>query len=204
MVKVKICGITSVEIALTATNAGADALGFVFAPSRRQLTPERARQIIQELPPLVTKVGVFVNEPVELVNEIAQYCGLDVVQLHGQESPEYCQQMGRAVIKGISVRDSDSLAVLSAYQVQGFLLDTYHPDQRGGTGTTFDWSLMLEAQSNRPMILAGGLTPENVAQAVKLVQPYGVDVSSGVETNGIKDPFKIEAFIKGAKGECIC
>lgn len=204
MVRVKICGITSVEIALTAINAGADALGFVFAPSRRQITPDQARQIIKELPPLVTKVGVFVNESLELVNEIAHFCGLDVVQLHGQETPNYCRQMERTVIKGIAVRGSESLTVLGEYQVQGFLLDTYHPEQRGGTGQTFDWSLLTRAEIPRPMILAGGLRPDNVGNAVRILRPYGVDVSSGVETDGIKDPVKIVEFVRNAKGECIC
>lgn len=200
MVKVKICGITDADTALQVAEAGADALGLVFAPSRRQVTPEQAKEIISQLPPFITKVGVFVNESVEQVNEIASFCGLDVVQLHGQESPDYCRQIVRPVVKSISVKNADSLVAINTYQVQAFLFDTFHPEQAGGTGQAFDWSLTTMAQTKAPIILAGGLNPQNVREAIETARPYGVDVSSGVETDGVKDLQKIAAFISQAKG----
>lgn len=195
MTRVKICGITGHDYAQGAVEAGADALGFVFAESRRRITPEVAREIIRNLPPLVTKVGVFVDEKLATVCQIADYCGLDVVQLHGSESPQYCREVNRPVLKAVRVATASDLELMAGYQVQGFLLDTFVPGQQGGTGQTFPWHLAKEAGKYGPIIVAGGLNPENVQQALAEAEPYGVDVSSGVETNGLKDLTKIQNFI---------
>lgn len=195
MARVKICGITGADIALGAVEAGADALGFVFAESRRRLTPEAAREIIRKLPPFVTTVGVFVNEDLATVCRIADYCGLDLVQLHGSESPEYCREVNRPVLKAIRVAGAGDLEQMARYQVRGFLLDTFIPGQPGGTGQTFPWHLAREAGKYGNIIVAGGLNPDNVHQALTEAEPYGVDVSSGVETDGVKDLAKIREFI---------
>jgi phosphoribosylanthranilate isomerase len=183
VVKVKICGITNLEDALVAVEAGADALGFVFFQgSSRYISPENAAAIICRLPPFVQTVGLFVNEKSAIVNAIADQCGVDIVQLHGEESPEYCQAITRRVIKAFRVKDASSLETLSDYRVAGWLLDTWSPVAHGGTGTTFNWDIAAHAAASRPIILAGGLTPENVAEAAVTVRPYAVDVSSGVES----------------------
>lgn len=195
MARVKICGITSPDIALGAVEAGADALGFVFAESRRRLAPEAAREIIRKLPPFVTTVGVFVNEDLSTVGQVADYCGLDVVQLHGSESPDYCREVKRPVLKAIRVAVAGDLEQMAQYQVRGFLLDTFIPGQPGGTGQTFPWHLAREAAKYGHIIVAGGLNPDNVHQALTEAEPYGVDVSSGVETDGAKDLAKIQKFI---------
>lgn len=199
MVRVKICGITDSYIAGEAVKAGADALGFVFAESRRRVDPETARQICLALPPFINKVGVFVNSPAGVVRQIVDYCGLDYAQLHGDESPEYCGDLHRRVIKGVRVWDAASLAEIAVYPVAAVLLDTLVPGQPGGTGHSFDWRLVRDLPGGLPLILAGGLTPGNVRQAVRLVRPHAVDVSSGVETEGKKDPEKIRLFIRRAK-----
>lgn len=199
MVRVKICGITDSFIAGAAVKAGADALGFVFAESPRRVDPETARRICLSLPPFVARVGVFVNSPPGVVREIVDYCGLDYAQLHGDETPEYCGNLRRRVIKAFKVRDAASLAKIREYPVAGVLLDALVPGQDGGTGRAFDWSLARDLPDVPPLVLAGGLTPENVGQAVRLVRPYAVDVSSGVETEGKKDPEKIRLFIRRAK-----
>lgn len=214
-VRVKICGITDMETATAAVAAGADALGFVFAESRRKVAPEAAREIILGLPPFVSAVGVFVDAPLELVREVADYCRLDAVQLHGMESPEYCTQLGLKVIKAFGVRPKEApssgtaagalvsesdLELIDTYRsVSAVLLDTAVPGLAGGTGRTFDWGLLNGKRFKIPLILAGGLTPENVTSAVRTVRPYAVDVSSGVETDGRKDAAKIKAFIKQVK-----
>jgi phosphoribosylanthranilate isomerase len=202
MVKVKICGITNVEDALHAVQAGADALGFVFyEPSPRDVSPEQAASIIKALPPFVQAVGLFVNAEVDFVNAIAEQCRLDLVQLHGDESPEYCDRIARRVIKAFRVKEIASLDSVRNYRVAGILLDAYSPKAFGGTGLTFNWEIALAAKTNGPVILAGGLTPDNVHQAVERVDPYGVDVSGGVEVvPGRKDPEKVKEFIRRAKG----
>ena len=183
MVKVKICGITNLEDALVAVEAGADALGFVFFQgSSRYISPENAAAIICRLPPFVQMVGLFVNEKSAIVNAIADQCGVDIVQLHGEESPEYCQAITRRVIKAFRVKDAATLDTMADYRVAGWLLDTWSPVAHGGTGTTFNWDIAAHAAASRPIILAGGLTPENVAEAAVTVRPYAVDVSSGVES----------------------
>ena len=183
MVRVKICGITNREDALHAAAGGADALGFVFYDkSPRFVTPERARAIIEALPPLVTCVGLFVNEAPEKVRATAEQCGLDVIQLHGDEDPVACHYPPYRVIKALRVRDAHSLADHAAFQVPALLLDAWVPESYGGTGQLGNWELAKSVARERPVILAGGLTPENVADAVRQVRPYGVDVSSGVES----------------------
>ena len=200
MVRIKICGITNLEDALLAADLGADALGFIFyPPSPRSVEQDAARAIIAQLPPLVTTVGVFVDEDAATVKELAARVGLDWLQLHGQETPEYCRSLGRRAIKAFRIRDVNSLAGLAAYQgvVQALLLDTYKKGQVGGTGETFNWDLAREAKKYGPIILAGGLTAANVAQAIAFVQPQAVDLASGVEAApGKKDPEKLRAFFK--------
>lgn len=202
MIRVKICGITSLEDALMAVEAGADALGFVFhEQSPRHVTLEDATGIIAGLPPFVQTVGLFVNRPVEFVNETAARCRLDLVQLHGDEPPEFCDAVERRVIKAFRVKDITSLDPIRHYRVAAHLLDAYSPTAYGGTGLTFNWDIAKAAKEFGPVILAGGLTPDNVREAVEAVQPYAVDVSGGVESSpGKKDAAKIREFIQRAKG----
>lgn len=196
MVRVKICGIKRLEDALAAVAAGADAIGLNFwRPGRRYVPPETARVIARALPPFVATVGVFADEEAETIRAIAELCGLDALQLHGSESPAFCRQFDRPVIKGVKVRGPQSVEGLARYGVAAFLLDTHVPGEMGGTGQRFDWPLAVRAKEAGPVILSGGLTPENVGEAIQAVAPYAVDVASGVETDGQKDPAKIRAFI---------
>ena len=181
--------------AVVAAAAGADAIGLFSAPTRRQVTVEQARRIVFALPPFVTKVGVFVDDDPARVREIADAVHLDAVQLHGVESPEYAAALGLPVIKAIRMRDRSSVETMRGYRVFAFLLDSFEPDLAGGTGKAFNWDLAAGLQASAPLILAGGLTAENVQPALQAVRPYGVDVSSGVETDGGKDPGKIREFI---------
>lgn len=201
MTKVKICGITSVDDALLAVDAGADALGFVFfEKSPRHVTPDVAAGIIAKLPPLVQVVGLFVNADPDVVNRTADHCGLDIIQLHGEESPEFCRLVRRRVMKAFRVRGPESLVPLPEFHVAAYLLDAYSPNAYGGTGEVFDWECAIAAKVHGPIVLAGGLTPDNVAAAVTQVRPYAVDVSSGVEAApGKKDPDKVRRFIQLAK-----
>jgi phosphoribosylanthranilate isomerase len=191
-----------VEDALQAVEAGADALGFVFhEKSPRSVFPEQAAMIVRALPPFVQAVGLFVNAEIDFVNATAERCRLDIVQLHGEESPDYCGLMVRRVIKAFRVKDVTSLDLMCNYRVAGYLLDAWSPTAYGGTGTTFNWEIAKLAGKIGPIILAGGLTPRNVRTAVEAVDPYGVDVSSGVESApGKKDPEKVQEFIRRAKG----
>lgn len=200
-VKVKVCGTTRLKDAQLAVECGADAIGFIFyKKSPRCVTVKTAKEICSKLPPFVHRVGVFVNETADTINRIAERCGLDAVQLHGDESPAFCKKIKRRVIKAVRVKDSGSLKGLSWYPVEGYLLDTYKEDQWGGTGKVFDWELAVRAKNYGPVILAGGLNARNVKAAVKKVQPYGVDVSSGVEQSpGKKDPKKVKAFLKAVR-----
>jgi len=201
-VVVKICGITNLEDALAAVGFGADALGFVFhETSPRSVSIENAARISQKLPPHIVKVGVFVDAPEETVLRAIAACGLNVLQFHGGESPEYCCQFGLMSVKAFRMRDAASLEELPRYPTDAWLLDSYVEDKPGGTGKKFNWELAREAQRlGRPIFLAGGLTHENVADAVRLVKPYAVDVSSGVEASpGKKDLKKLKAFIEAAK-----
>jgi phosphoribosylanthranilate isomerase len=196
VVRVKICGIRRLAGAMAAVDAGADAIGLNFwRPGRRYVPPEVAWQIARALPPFVCKVGVFVDEEPDLVRKIADQVGLDALQLHGAETPEICAGFDLPVIKGIRVRGPESVADLARYRVAGFLLDAHVPGQAGGTGRTFDWSLADRAREAGPIILSGGLTADNVEDAIRRGRPYAVDVASGVETDGEKDPGKIRAFI---------
>jgi phosphoribosylanthranilate isomerase len=198
MVRIKICGITNLEDALLAAALGADALGFIFyTKSPRRINLEAARAIIAQLPPFVVSVGVFVDEAAAVVQDLAARVGLDWVQLHGQESPDYCRSLGRRVIKSFRIKDESSLHALEPFQgsAQAFLLDTYKKGQVGGTGEIFDWELAKQAQAYGPVILAGGLTPENVARALRVAQPQAVDTASGIEAApGKKDPEKLRKF----------
>jgi phosphoribosylanthranilate isomerase len=200
-VKVKVCGTTRLKDALLAVECGADAIGFIFyKKSPRCVSVTTAKEICSNLPPFIHRVGVFVNETADTINRIAERCGLDAVQLHGDESPAFCKKIKRRVIKVVRVKDVASLKEMSRYAVDGFLLDTFKEDQWGGTGKVFDWELAARAKKYSPVILAGGLNPRNVKAAIKKVQPYGVDVSSGVEQSpGKKDPKKMKAFIKAVR-----
>lgn len=197
---VKICGITTPEIADTAVSAGADFLGFVFAKSKREIFIEQARKIIQTLPSHVKSVGVFVNKEVQEIEEIVQQTGLDFVQLHGEESAEVITKFSCPVIKSLP-GTQEGLNKTRQYDTASYLLvdSPPLPHAHGGNGVTFNWSILKENTFSDKLILAGGLTAENVADAIKQVNPVGVDVSSGVETDGKKDPDKIKAFIQAAK-----
>lgn len=197
MIKIKICGITNLDDALYAAEYGADALGFNFyKKSPRCIEPQKAAEIIAQLPPFIMPVGVFVNEREDKIRELQHLTCIQAVQLHGDESPEFCQRFGGRVIKAFQVKDRESLKAMAHYRVGAFLLDAYKDGIRGGTGMAFDWHLAVVAKTFGKIILAGGLTPENVAEAVKLVQPYGVDVAGGVEKEkGVKDQAKVKKFI---------
>ena len=201
-VRSKICGITRIEDALVAAEAGADAIGFVFyAKSPRAVDVRQARAIIAELPPFVTTVGLFVNASRCELNEILEVVPLDLLQFHGDETPADCEGYHKPWIKALRVRPGDDLeAACRLYSgARGILLDTYVAGVPGGTGEAFDWSL-VPARLSKPIILAGGLSADNVGQAIAQVKPYAVDVSGGVEqAKGIKDAAKIEAFMRAVK-----
>jgi phosphoribosylanthranilate isomerase len=202
-VKVKICGITNISDAIAAVDFGADALGFVFFEgSPRYISPEAAATIINQLPPFTTTIGVFVDEKPEQVEKIIDLTRIDIVQFHGNEPPGVCD-VSRHSIKAIRVKSLESLDPLNNYKdrVSAFLLDTFTPDVLGGTGQIFNWDIAVYAKQFGRIILAGGLTPDNVVKAVKRVRPYGIDVSSGVESKkGKKDHKKMRLFIERAKG----
>ena len=203
--KVKICGITNVEDAEVAVRAGADALGFVmYRKSPRFVEPAVARAIVSGLPPFVLAIGVFVNEEAERVRGLIDECGFALAQLHGDESALYCQHLGRPTLKAIRLKDRGAFLALAEFHgranVRGLLIDAFSDQAYGGTGKTIDWALAQEAARSTPVILAGGLTPANVAEAISHVRPYGVDVSSGVEQSpGKKSPDKVKAFIEAAR-----
>jgi phosphoribosylanthranilate isomerase len=202
VIRVKICGIQDEAAALAAASSGADAIGLIFATSRRQIDLAQARRISAALPPFVTRVGVVVNEPMEGLRALIDGVRLDALQLHGDESPEYCEavrRLGVTVIKAIQVAGPLDPAKLRALPVSAILLDAYRPGQRGGIGEPFDWRLAAPMAAVMPVILSGGLTPDNVAGGIAAVRPYGVDASSGVETDGRKDPAKIRAFVAAAR-----
>jgi phosphoribosylanthranilate isomerase len=201
MVRIKLCGITDGDDALHAIDCGADALGFVFYDrSPRAITRNKARAIITQLPPLVTVVGLFVNEDPRTVREIADDCGLDVIQYHGDESPEMVRLAPRRAIRALRVRENEIFAEIDRYPASCLLLDAWVSGSFGGTGVLCNWEIAAAIAKKRPVILAGGLTPENVASAIQAVRPYGVDVSSGVEERpGHKDRKKVAAFIKAAQ-----
>ena len=202
--RIKICGITRVEDAAAAVRLGADALGFIFVPaSPRYIRPAAAAEIVKKLPPFVSKVGVFVNEDPNIAIEASRAAGVDVVQLHGDETPEYCAGFPMPVIKVFSVGADFDPSVMRRYAAAGYLLDTWDPKRRGGSGNTFDWSIAAKACGMYDtVILSGGLNPSNVRDAVEAVHPYAVDLNSGVEISpGVKDHDKIKAAVSAVKGE---
>ena len=211
MTRIKICGIREEVHALAAVEAGADFVGFVFAPTRRQVSPAKAREIVDTVKKsssAIKPVGVFVDTPASEVNKIADFCGLDWVQLSGNESWEYCRQIARPIIKAIRIGqqlreeiNAELTVGLKTLSPQRFitLLDSQVEGKYGGTGITFNWRLAQQVAKEFPVIIAGGLNPENVAQAIEIATPWGVDVSSGVETDGTKDIAKIKTFIEAVR-----
>lgn len=201
MTKIKICGITNLNDAFLALDLGADALGFVFyRHSKRYISSEDAYGIISELPPFVKTVGVFVNQSVEELKSMKREIGFDLFQLHGDEEPDYCRELGNSVIKAMRVKDNINQDDIDSFPVQAFLFDAYSTGDFGGTGTSFNWELLKGIALQKSVILSGGLTCENVAEAIDIVNPYAVDVSSGVEDYpGKKNPVKLKAFIKAVR-----
>lgn len=201
--KVKICGITDMETAKRACEYGADALGFVFAESKRKITPKRAEEIIQELPANVLKIGVFVNESVEVIQKIADECGLTHVQLHGDEDNYQIRRLNIPSIKSLGVTSESDMKNAQGYETDYILFDSPKEKFYGGNGKTFSWELLghMPKELRKKTILAGGLNALNIEEAIRTVRPYMVDVSSGVETEGKKDVEKIKQFIIKAK-EC--
>ncbi|MGM0839685.1 MAG: phosphoribosylanthranilate isomerase [Bacillota bacterium] len=199
MTKVKVCGIRRQEEALWALEAGADAIGFVFADSKRQIDVESAALISASLPSNVLKIGVFVNEAKEKMEEISRTVNLDYVQLHGDESVQFCNSLNLPFIKAISIKEKEDLDGIEFFGGEMILVDSGKGPHRGGNGTTFNWDYVDELNIPQQLILAGGLNLDNVREAITKVRPYMVDVSSGVETDGKKDRRKIESFIQEAK-----
>ncbi len=202
MVRVKICGITNLEDALLTAELGADAVGFIFYEgSPRGIDIKTAANIINALPPYLTRVGVFVNEESRIIDRTFEECKLDVVQLHGDETPEMVSKLGRNVIKTLRLESEEDLEKISGYKDCSFLLDTFDREKFGGTGRSFNWSWAKEAKRfHRPIILSGGLNAENVESAIEAAKPEAVDVSSGVEHEpGKKDPKKLARFIRAVR-----
>ena len=202
MTKVKICGLREPEHVVTAIQAGADAIGFVFAPSKRRVSIEQAQQLAQQIPEGVLKIGVFVNPTPAELKEAVERVPLDYVQYHGEETPAFIQEQGYPAIKALSVRGKEDVQAAATYQVDYYLFDAPGTDFKGGSGHTFDWTLLEEVGIPREkLILAGGLHADNSNEAIASVTPFMLDVSSGVETDGIKDHTKIQAFLQAVKGE---
>jgi phosphoribosylanthranilate isomerase len=201
MVKVKVCGITNLDDALECIKLGVDALGFIFAKSKRRVEKEVAKEIIDKLPPFITSVGVFVDEDKEKVLEIANLCGINVLQFHGNESIEYCKYFKDfKIIKSFLIKDKESLREVSNYKVSAYLFDTFKEGSLGGTGTTFNWEILKGFKFNCPFIISGGLNSENIESCLKILNPYAVDVCSGVEAYpGKKDRKKLREFLKSIK-----
>jgi len=196
--EIKICGITNREDAYAAVDSGVDALGFIFyKKSPRYISPEKAKDIIEELPPAVTKVGVFVNHDVSEVKTIFEFCRLNLLQLHGNESPDYCRDFPASLlIKAISPKPGDDLGILSHYPIKAFLVDSYDPERYGGTGKTSNWELAATLSTMLHLILSGGLQKENIIDAIAAVSPLAVDINSGVEVSpGKKNHHKIREIV---------
>ena len=203
MVRVKICGITNRQDARMSVEMGADAIGFIFAPSPRQITPEKAREIICGIPPFVQTVGVFVNERPDTVRRIMGFCGLDLIQFHGDESPEVCGDFMPHTIKAFRIRDRSVLQTIKPYygKIRAMLFDTYAKKTMGGTGKTFDWSTAVTGKVlGVPIILSGGLRPSNIVSAISKVNPFAVDVNSGIEElPGKKDHSLMEELMENIR-----
>ncbi len=201
MTKVKICGIKNLNDAIFAVDYGADAIGFVFAKSIRKISREKTRAIVRKLPPFVTTVGLFVNATVENMDATCRFCGLDAIQLHGDEPPNIINKLKDIkTIKAFRIQNEKNISPIKKYKPRAILLDGYSENQMGGTGISFDWKIVKKLKTSIPIIVAGGLTHLNVSQAIKIVKPYGVDVSSGVETKpGQKDKKLIKKFIDAVK-----
>jgi phosphoribosylanthranilate isomerase len=199
MIGVKVCGITNIGDAYVAAESGADALGFIFYPkSQRYVAPAKAKEIIQKLPCEIITVGVFVNQEIHAVKEIVSFCGLHLIQLHGDEPPEDCAQFPMSsLIKAVSCQTEKEIQELKNYPVAAILMDTREAGHYGGTGKNSDWSLAIKVKETHPLILAGGLNMENIREAIERVRPQAVDINSGVEISpGKKDPGKIREIIK--------
>lgn len=196
MTRIKICGITNIDDAHAAVDLGIDAVGFVFAPSPRQITPKQARQISKDILPFVCKVGVFVNESIDTINEIAEYCSLDMIQLHGYNTDINESLFARKIIRVFQVTDENVLGDIAKSKSKYFLLDTFDKNQAGGTGKCFNWEIARKAKEYGDIILAGGLNCENITEALNVVSPYAIDISSGVEKRpGKKDYNKMKLLI---------
>ena len=202
MTKVKICGIKTLSDAKFAVDYGADAIGFVFAESIRNVSKETARAIVRKLPPFVTTVGLFVNDTAENIEAICRFCGLDTIQLHGNERPSLLNKLKVfKTIKAFRIQNEKDIIPIRKYKPDAILLDGYSENKMGGTGTPFDWKIVKKLRTSIPVIVAGGLTHLNVSQAIRVVNPYAVDVSSGVESGpGKKDRTLIKKFIDAVKG----
>lgn len=204
MTEIKICGITNREDALFATACGVDALGFIFfLRSPRYISPENARPIISDLPPNIIKVGVFVNHDIEGVKRIQSFCGLDILQLHGDEPPDYCRRFPPSLlIKAVSPQKDDDLKTLGRYEVRAFLVDARDDQRYGGTGLTSAWDLAARIKTTNPLVLSGGLKEENIREAIAAVSPHAVDINSGIESApGKKDHRKLARIIKIIHGQ---
>lgn len=203
MTKIKICGITNKPDAIAAAELMPDMMGFVFYNgSKRYVMPKIMKDIANELPPYMVKVGVFVDETKERVSEIAQTCSLDMLQFHGDESPEYCARFKETykIIKAFRIKDKTSLKGINDYDVDFFMLDAYSEKSKGGTGEIFDWKIIENFEFLKPVILSGGLTPDNVRNAIEKLSPYGVDVSSGIEASpGKKDALLMKKFMENVR-----
>lgn len=203
MTRIKICGITNKVDAIKAAELGVDMLGFVFyEKSKRYVTPRTVCDIVNELPPYITKVGIFVDEKKDKVIEIAGEASIDILQFHGSETQEYCSGVRNdfKIIKAFRVKDKADLKVVNDYDVDFYLFDTYAEESKGGTGKTFDWKILDGFEFLKPLILSGGLNPQNVGDAIRQVAPYGVDVSTGVEKlPGKKDHLLMARFVENVR-----
>ncbi|MPW26712.1 phosphoribosylanthranilate isomerase [Alkalibaculum sp. M08DMB] len=196
MTGIKICGLTREEDIYFINSTRPEYIGFVFAKSKRQVDPHKCKRLISLLDSDIKVVGVFVNSCPKEINDIVDYCKIDIVQLHGNEKQEMCNDINSKVWKAFRVKDKYSLDKLKEYKVDGYLLDAYDVDQFGGTGSSFNWSLVKDARLDKEIILAGGITPDNVQNAIRETNAQIIDISSGVETNGIKDFDKIKTLIE--------
>ncbi len=197
MTQVKICGITQIEDTIWANELMPDYIGFVFTKSKRQISPESAKKLSENLNPKIKKVGVFVNASVDNINRVLSICPLDILQFHGDESNNFCNEFSLPVWKAFRVKGQETLSLVRGYEVDAILLDGYHPTSYGGEGAVFPWVWAKESNiNNKSLIIAGGLSESNIEEVINLLHPMAVDISSAVETNGKKDRYKIERFIR--------